>query len=187
MNKKLFDLVYNKLETELPSFLTYHNLAHTQLVVENAQFLAREEGLKNEETNLVLIAALFHDTGFMQGRKNHEEKSCNYARKLLPEYGFSEREIQQICKIIGATKIPQQANTNLEKIMADADLFYLGTNNYKFFSEKYYQEIKHFYPNMSDKTWLNVQKKFLLNHIYHTDYGKTVLEPVKRKNLLVLR
>ncbi len=85
--------------------------------------------------------------------------------------------------MIAATKIPQRPKNILEKIVADADLFYLGTPDYKQYSEKLYKELKHFDPSINDEKWLKIQVNFLSSHSYHTKYGKEVLAPVKRNIL----
>lgn len=186
-NRNIFEEVLERLRTQLPSNLVYHNHAHTRFVLEKADFLAVQENLGEADRNLISIAALYHDTGFLLDRENHEEMSCELARKELPDHGFSELEIQKICGMIMATRIPQQPHTIQEKIVADADLFYLGTDRFELFSTKLYEELKYLDPKMDDIAWLKIQNKFISSHTYHTTYGKTVLEPVKRRNLAALK
>lgn len=185
-NNEIFEHVYSRLEKELPSHLTYHNLAHTQFVVRQSVFLAETENLKETEINLIKIAALYHDTGFLRGPQNHEEKSCDLVQLELPQYDFSTEEIKAICGMIMATKIPQQPHTISEKIVADADLFYLGTDRFEIFSNKLFQEMKYLNPKMNQSEWLEIQQKFISSHSYHTNYGIKVLEPVKRSHLKAL-
>lgn len=186
-NSNIFEEVFERLRAQLPSNLVYHNHAHTRFVVEKADFLDVQENLGVADRNLISIAALYHDTGFLLDRENHEEMSCDLARKELPDHGFSEPEIQTICGMIMATRIPQQPHTIHEKIVADADLFYLGTDDYELFSTKLYKELKYLDPKMDDIAWLKIQNKFISSHTYHTTYGKTVLEPVKKRNLAALK
>ncbi|CAL67618.1 HD domain-containing protein [Christiangramia forsetii] len=184
MNKtEIFNIVHQRLENDLPHYLTYHDAEHTKTVIEKSVFLAEKEGLSASEIVLIKIAALYHDAGFMLGRKEHEEKSCKLATKELPKYGFSEEQIEIICGMINATRIPQKTHNIYEDIVADADLFYLGTDTYDYYSNKLFLELRHFQPKITEKDWLRIQLDFLQSHSFHTTYGIEVLSPVKKKHL----
>ena len=58
-----------------------------------------------EELQLLETAAYFHDVGFTETYENHEEKSCEIARKVLPIFEYNAFQIEQICLMIIATKI----------------------------------------------------------------------------------
>lgn len=181
-NNQVFDNLYKRLKNELPYYLYYHCPEHTLSVMERAEFLAKKENLSNAEIYIIKVAALYHDAGFLIGRDDHETKSCNLASKELPEYNFSKKEIKTICGMINATRIPQKTHNNYENIVADADLFYLGTVEYDFYSEKLYLELKHFNPEITDKEWVKIQLDFLKAHHFHTDYALKFLAPVKDKH-----
>lgn len=170
-----------KLSRELSPDLVYHSARHTAYVMDRTEFLAKSEGLSETEERLALLAALFHDTGFLTGPENHEEKSCEIARKELAEHGLNREDIEEVCKGIMATKIPQQPVNAIGKVLADADLFYLGTGRYDELSARLYAELKVFNPALTDAQWLNIQRDFLAKHRYHTRYGREVLEPVKQE------
>lgn len=183
MFEEIYKNIISRLELSLPKGLFYHTADHTKYVVEKAGFLAEKESLKTAEKDLVLIAALYHDTGFLKGRDSHEEKSVEIAAGDLSLYGFSEAQKIRIYGMIMATKIPQNPSTLCEKIVADADLFYLGTENYKVVSKRLFSEMKFYDSELSEEKWLNIQQQFLSSHSYHTDYCRRVLAPIKRKNL----
>lgn len=190
MKNTIFEQIYKKvivrLEQDLPEYLTYHNAHHTAFVVEKAIMLAKEENITGKDLELVKIAALYHDTGFLSGHLEHEDLGCQIAAEELP-YLLTTDELDKICGMITATKIPQTPHNLLEKIVADADLFYLGTPNYQKFSKELFLELKHFDPLIDDDKWLEIQVKFLSSHSYHTTYGKKILEPEKQKILRALQ
>ncbi|TBW27603.1 HD domain-containing protein [Gramella sp. KN1008] len=186
MHKPIFKKIYKRLQNELPPYLFYHDAEHTRLVVNQARFIAEKEGLPEGNIELIEIACLYHDTGFLIKAEDHEEKSCELAMQELPQYDFTKAEIENICGMIRATKIPQKPNNMNEKVVADADLFYLGTSNYDFFSKKLYRELKMLKPNITDEEWLEIQVSFLKSHHFHTPFGIKVLEPVKQQNLQAL-
>lgn len=183
----LFDQLYKKtitnLEINLPGHLTFHDSNHTRHVLEKAILIAEKENISDQELYLLKIAALYHDTGYLIGHKNHEKESCRIADLELTELGLKKAEIEQICSMILATQIPQQPKTHLEEILADADLEYLGTEEFEMISNKLFVEIKHFQPNLTLEEWYNIQVDFITKHHYHTDFCKKYREPNKLKNL----
>ncbi|SDS63136.1 HD domain-containing protein [Gramella sp. MAR_2010_147] len=182
----IFNIVHKRLENDLPHYLTYHDADHTKSVIERSIFLAEKERLIESDIELIKVAALYHDAGFMLGRENHEEKSCKLATKELPDFNFSKEQIKTICGMINATRIPQKTHNIYEDIVADADLFYLGTHTYEYYSNKLFQELRHFQPKITEKDWLKIQLDFLQSHKFHTKYGIEILAPVKKTHLMKL-
>jgi uncharacterized protein len=113
-------------------------------------------------------------------------KSCQLAKKELPQFNFSNKEINSICGMIMATKIPQQPHNILEKILADADLEYLSTKYFYPVSDKLFSELKHFNSKLTEEKWNDIQINFIGNHSYHTNYCKRYKEFRKKRNLKVL-
>ncbi|WP_168137621.1 HD domain-containing protein [Salinimicrobium oceani] len=187
MFAKIYKEVMSKLENNLPSWLHYHSPAHTQYVLDKAIFLAEQEGVDGRDLFLIKVAALYHDLGFIENMENHEERGCRMAAQELPEYGLSQEETSKICDMIMATRIPQQPNTTLEKVLADADLEYLGTDKYDEISEQLYKELLHSRPDLTRAQWNEIQVKFLCSHSFHTSYCKIHCEAKKAEHLEALR
>jgi len=181
--KGLYEQFMPKLIDKTPTYLSYHNAQHTQYVIDHAELIASAENLNDYQIDLLKTTSLFHDFGYLYGRYNHEEKSCEIARDVLIKNGFTVLEIDEICKMIMATKIPQTPGDLMEKIIADADLYYLGTHDFCKISEKLYLELKHFDPDLDQKKWLDIQIDFISNHQYFTDFCLTNREPIKVANL----
>ncbi len=168
----------NKLRKELPGNLTYHSADHIDDVYEAAERLGKQEQLTAYEIKLVLTAARYHDSGFIKGVKNHEEESCNIAKKSLPDFGYSAEEIERICGIIMATKIPQDPKNHLEEVLADADLDYLGRDDFFTTGNKLFTEfIVSGFLN-TEEEWNNLQVRFLESHHYFT---KTAIQSRQAK------
>ncbi len=185
-NQELHERILNRLQEGLDPNLTYHNADHTRRIVKHAERLAAIEGCEGRDLELLRTAALFHDTGFLNGLEDHEKKSCAIARDELGKEDFSEEEVSAICRMIMATRIPQGPSTLPEKLLADADLFYLGTDRYDEIANLLWLELKHFNPDLTEVAWLDIQIKFLTGHYYHTDYCVKVLEPIKQTHLMRL-
>ncbi|MEO6490537.1 MAG: HD domain-containing protein [Ferruginibacter sp.] len=160
--------VTSMLTAGLPKDLVYHDVHHTLDVTANCMIIAREEGLFDEQVLLELeIASLYHDTGFIFIYNGHEKKSCDIAREQLPEFGVGIHAIDNICSLIMATKIPQTPKTDLQKIICDADLDYLGRDDFFETSEKLRTELLH-YKLIRNEDWEKTQIDFLQNHQYFT-------------------
>lgn len=178
--------VFGEILEKLPANLTYHNADHTRYVLKKAVFLANESRVNEAEISLLKLAALFHDTGFIHGSKYHEETSCEIAKSYLSR-DYSESELAKIYGMIMATKIPQNPQTELEKILADADLEYLGTDHFKEVGQSLYEELKHSIPDFSQQAWDELQLAFMEKHHFHTDYCRQNREPKKQENLLTVK
>ena len=77
---KVYSFLINKLEKELPSWLTYHNVDHTKNVIQSVEYLAKAEHISGDALIELKTAALFHDAGFLENHNKHEEISCISSR-----------------------------------------------------------------------------------------------------------
>jgi uncharacterized membrane-anchored protein YitT (DUF2179 family)/predicted metal-dependent HD superfamily phosphohydrolase len=180
------DFIIQKLKTELPSNLVYHNVHHTTEVLKHVTELAKLEGIGANELKLLRTAAAFHDAGFIEVYNGHEAVSCKYAVELLPQFGYGETEILAIQHLIMATKIPQSPTNKLAQILCDADLYYLGTDDYGSFSQKLYAEFLDQEMVEDKMDWQRQQIVFLSSHQYFTKTAQTILFNKQKKNQIVL-
>jgi uncharacterized protein len=180
------NFIYDLMKAELPLHYYYHSFEHTNYVMTKVAEIGKAEKCTKNELRLLNAAALWHDIGFINTYSQHEEKSCMLAREYLPSYGFNEAEINAICGMIMATKLPQNPQNKLEEIIADADLEYLGTDNAYNFANDLYSELKHLKPSLTKKSWNKKQIEFLQSHHYFTNYCKNNREAAKNKYLAEL-
>jgi len=166
--KQAGTFILNKLQKELPAHLLYHGINHTTDVYRATERIAEGEGISSYEQKLLLTAALFHDAGFIKKRDGHELESCIIARHYLPDYNYQPAEIELICGMIMATKIPQSPHTHLEEILCDADLDYLGRDDFFLLSNILYSELHSECLVKSEKEWNMQQEDFMENHRYFT-------------------
>lgn len=176
----------NRLETdEFVSKLKYHGPHHTLDVMEAAERIGVAEGLSEEDLMLVKVAALYHDSGFLNKYQNNEEEGAKLARRELPRYGFTDAQIEIIEEMILATKIPQSPKNHLEEILCDADLDYLGRSREEFeaISSNLAQELidKKLLKSLDD--WDPIQVKFLEAHAYFTETCTETRRPGKIERL----
>jgi hypothetical protein len=178
--------ILSRLENELDPRLGYHNLSHTLDVLEQAEIIAKQENVNDEHDILLLkTAAVFHDSGFLFVYKNHEEKGCEIASEYLEKL-FSKEDIKTVCGMIMATKIPQTPHTLLEQIICDADLDYLGRDDFEPISKHLYKEFITFKIIPEDIIWDHIQIKFFEMHHYftHTSISKRNRKKLKHLNII---
>lgn len=170
-----------------PAFV-YHNIEHTREVVEAADLMASYLNLSEEERPALLLAAWFHDTGYSAGQpKRHEEVSRDIAADFLRNKEADQETIDKVSNAIMATKWPQSPTDLLEQILCDADLSHLGTPAFPEKNKLLRQELNLLFDNkLSKKEWRQKNIFFLQQHRYFTEYGKSVLEPVKQHYLQAL-
>lgn len=162
------------LEKELSKSLTYHDINHTLDVEKQIMSIAASEGITDIEVlENLQIAALYHDSGFIEKHTFHELVSCELARKYLPEFGLTIDRINNICNIIMATKFPHHPQNLMEMIMCDADLDYLGREGFAETSEKLRKELIAFNIITSETDWNQFQINFFNKHKFFT---KTSIE-----------
>jgi predicted metal-dependent HD superfamily phosphohydrolase len=166
------DTVLQHLIVNLPDNLRYHDQAHTTDVIRAARQYGTMAGLDEASMDILLTASLLHETGIIEGYQGHEQASVRYARKLLPAYGYSVEQIDNIGQLILETTIPQAPTTLLSKILCDADLDYLGRPDYFAISHKLRLEwmFLNNYPE-SLNIWYAEQLVFLQNHKYFTAWA----------------
>jgi predicted metal-dependent HD superfamily phosphohydrolase len=166
--------------------LIYHNLNHTKEVVQHCEHMADIYGVEGEDEVILLVAAWFHDTGYLKGpAKGHEEESKKIAREFLDELGTEGTFIDRVEQCIDATKFPQQPKNTIEEIICDADLYHVGTEDFYERSLLLRDELNHGKKNdtIGKKEWRLSNINFLKAHHFFTMHAKEFLDPVKQKNL----
>jgi uncharacterized protein len=166
--QQLKQFIFCKLENELPAHLTYHNIKHTEDVMQAAVAIANQEGINAHDTHLLLTAALLHDTGFLKLRDGHEAESCNIARKYLPGYEYLPEDVEQVCHLIMATRVPQSPQDPLQQILCDADLDYLGRDDFFTLSDRLFVELNAECIIKNKNEWNLEQVDFMARHYYFT-------------------
>ncbi len=169
------------LSRELNPHYLYHNLRHTLDVIENTQIIGKAEGLESIDLWILKIAALFHDTGFLEQRKHHEIAGVEYFKKQVG-FELDNNLIEKISNCILATQMPQNPKNILECVICDADLDYLGRNDFEEIGLDLFQELKYCNEIATETEWDEMQVKFLQHHIFHTHYSKTNREPIKQQH-----
>ena len=179
----LQELILDKLEKELPKSLYYHNVKHTVDVVTQTELIGLGEGVSDEELLILKTAGLFHDAGHTIGYDNHEYNSTLIAMEVLPDYYYTQPQIELICKLIMATKLPPKPKDKLEEIICDADLDYLGRSDMIPVSNALFMELKEQNKIGDMNEWNKLQIKFISKHQYFTYTARNLREVKKQMQI----
>ncbi|MFK8045179.1 MAG: HD domain-containing protein [Crocinitomicaceae bacterium] len=154
---------------ELNPNLQYHSLNHTLNVEKAVSKYAASENISETDTVLLRVAALFHDTGYIDQYHSNESFAVNRLVSEAPNYGFRPIDISFISELILSTSRTRKPANIFEKIICDADHDYLGTKHYHLYAELLFTELNLFSNKLSEKEWIIKQINYLQDeHKYHT-------------------
>ena len=183
LRKRILDI----LHTKLPQDLYYHGVHHTIDALKTCDLYLRHIKINKHQSQLLRLGILLHDIGFTKSTENHELKGIEIANSLLSEFNISKKDIDIINRLILSTKVPQQPNTLLERIICDIDLDYLGRDDYYEISDQLFRELQ-VYSGLEDRNeWNKLQVKFLESHRYHTDFAIKNRQPQKELRIQELK
>lgn len=171
-------------ETHKDDRFVYHNIRHTESVVAATGEIANHFQLNDRDFFTVMAAAWFHDTGYFSQPENHEARGVTQAADFLRQNQIEENIIEVVKGCILATRLPQSPKNILEKIVCDADLYHLGTDNFNAANKRMRREKEALTGRkFSGAEWRQGTIRLLQNHHYHTEYCQLLLNDGKERNL----
>lgn len=167
----------------------FHNLHHTQTVVNRANEIAGHYHLSEKEMLIIYVAAWFHDTGYLfVTPSEHEAKSALLMKEFIKQFSLQEAVILEIEKCIMATRYPRNPANRMQYILADADTYHLGTKEFKKYNKLAFSEFKMFNKGNLPRTVFDRETlEMLENHQFYTDYCKELLNDTKQNNMKKLK
>ena len=176
--------VVDLLAREVPPQLTYHSLRHTEAVVKECRTLATVASLSPDDTETLLLAAWFHDVGYLDVYDGHEFRSIERAAAWLTEHGAVASRVQLVGGLIKATHRDETPETELQKLLVDADMSNLAREDFRSSAELLRTEWElvlgqtHTSPG-----WAELQLNFMTSHKYLSDAGKERYRKDFKKNI----
>lgn len=172
-----------KLKKELSPKLHYHSYIHSKDVTRQVERIAIEEGITDEDLFLLKSAASYHDAGFVEQYEHNEPIGARMAAEILPRFGYSEAHIQRIKELIFVTEVPHHPQNKLEEIICDADLDYLGRDDFHEIADRLRRELREYGKINSDRKWDEMQVIFLEKHRYFTETALRTRLEKKKQNI----
>jgi len=186
--EKVKEYVLSLLQSRISSNHVYHDVDHTRNVAETTEIIGRASNLSDEELEIVIIAAWFHDLGYVEKVEGHEEISAKFAEEFLLKENYPIEKIEKVKKCILATKVPQNPQNILEQIICDADLSHLGKKSFKHRNDLFREEFEFYFGRqLSEAEWLKKSIDFLNNHKFFTEFARREYDEQKSKNLEKLK
>lgn len=179
----LEEFIIQRLKNDLPQTLYFHNAQHTSHVHYQAELLGRSENVSSSELLLIRTAALCHDIGYIYTVEGHEEKSVEMVREILPLHMYTNDQIEQVCKLILATRMPPDPLNLMEKIIIDANFDHIGRVDFLIESDRLFQEYRTLGKAGTKKDWNELQINFLKNFDFFTSAAKRMREVTREQQI----
>lgn len=188
--------VEQRLRTELSPALHYHGPHHTLTdVLPAVERLCDRECVRGKDRDILVAAALFHDTGFIESYNANEPIGARIAADTLPSYGFTHSEIHVVRGLILATEMKEvdgvwrqvPGDDPLKRILCDSDLDNLGRDDFLDVSDSLRRELSEQGTTFSDIQWLSRQVLFVSQQDYFTAGQRMDRQAGKEANIATLR
>jgi predicted metal-dependent HD superfamily phosphohydrolase len=177
-------LVMARYTEKLPAWARYHTLEHTREVVAGCVEIGTGMSLTGEEMEIIILAAWFHDIGYLDGAEEHEARGVRIAEDFLHEQRYPEARIPLVTGCIAATKVPQRPTTVLEQIVCDADLMYIGGPRFRERSDALREEWQlRMGVRFGDVEWLQKNIEFVGSCEFHTGFVRRTYGGMRGRNL----
>jgi len=174
----------NRLKENLSSELCFHDWEHTAGVVQASYQIGKKCGFSDLEMEMVMIAAWFHDIGFVRQYHGHEDQSVEIARSFLECADYDENKIAEVTEYIGATRMPQCPVTLQQKVLCDADMAHLGSKNYldrlDLLRSEWHVKLNKVYTH---EEWYMENLRFLQKHEFFTAGARQCFKKEKMRNI----
>jgi len=179
--------VFGLLRQNLPPNIYFHSAKWQEEIYYLVDLYSRAEELTLEETLLVRTAALLMDVGYIWSYDEHESESIRFARETLPQYRYSDQQIQSIVNLIEATRGMRKPENKMEEILIDAEMSYLGRADFETLNELYFREMYEHQKVNSWDEWAKMQIVILSNHRFYTHVANVLRDvgPEKQIELLL--
>ena len=185
--KKTQDFIFDLFKDNLSNTFLYHNYTHTERVFKSVNEIIEntDTELSKEEKEILQLASLLHDAGYIKTVDGHEKESVNIATKFLKDNKVDSKIIDAVNACILATKFSYAPTNILEEIIRDADSSHFGKKYFEDASEFLRKELEiQGIKNYTPREWLDENIKVLSEkHQFYTDYALKNWQPRKEKNL----
>lgn len=177
---KAIEFAFLELSLLRPRFC-FHNSHRAKEVLGAVEKLINQKDIDSRPKWLLKTAAVYDFLGYVYKYNKSKQMSRRLTKEILPNYGYNAKEISEIQGMIMAAKIPQKPRTDLQKILCDAKLDYLGKENFfdklellrqeksnhriNFTQQEFYQEVynlfreKNYFTKSARKLWGEKRKE----------------------------
>lgn len=173
-----------RLKRELDTKLVYHSYFHTIDVIDQAIKLGSNAQLCDRDLEIITVAALYHDAGFLKQHHDNEPIGAAMAESAMRVVGdYSNSEIGLVSQMILDTKLimhecAQNSNTRLSPYLLDADLSNLGRTVFWRQTEAVAAEI-----GINFDKFMPITRGLMERHNWQSDSARKLYGEQKEKNV----
>lgn len=175
-------------ENKKDAKLSYHSLSHLKRTIKNAQLIAENSGLPEEEFEVLLLSSWLHDCGIFEQDKGHEEKSIEIAKHFLESRNYPQDKMESVFGCIHATNPLNKPQNLTEKILYDANLLHLGKKNYFKRNKELRKELKNARGiSFTKEDWIKLNIQFFNENEFQTEFARATYGDQRLLNLSTLQ
>ena len=183
--QKADNYVFDLFKNANKSNLIFHDYKHTTDVVKAVIEIGKATELKDDELEILTLAAWFHDAGYLEKCEGHEKISSEIAKKFLENENYNSEKIKKVIDCILVTELDNKPINLLQEVMCDADTLNVGTIEYPIRSKLLRAERELVSgQEMLELDWLKSELEFLNNHWFYTRYMQLNYNETKAKNII---
>ena len=181
------EYVFNLFRDKLPSDYVYHNFNHTSTTVKACKKLSKSYNMTSRDYEVLLLAAWFHDTGYINTYQGHEEESVKLMKAYLSG-NYPDDSIREIEALILSTKIQTVPDGSMQEILHDADYISLGSKNFNMRAELLQMEWERILnKTYTEDEWAEIQLKFLIDTSFKTEDAVLKYNEQRLENIIQQR
>ncbi|HCN83350.1 MAG TPA: hypothetical protein DIT07_06970 [Sphingobacteriaceae bacterium] len=177
------EYVFTLFKEKLSGEHVYHNYKHTFETVKACKELAGVYNLKSRDFEILLLAAWFHDTGYVNTYQGHEESSVAIMKDYL-QGEYKLEDVAEIENLILSTKANTDPDGTLQEILHDADYINTGKKRFNDRAELLRIEWERVLKkNHTPLEWAEEQLNFLLKTTFRTEEALTLYDDQREVNI----
>ena len=185
--KSAEEYVFNLFKEKLPPDHVYHNYKHTFQTVKACREIANTYSLTSRELEVLLLAAIFHDTGYIETYEGHEEVSVRFFNDFI-KGDYPLEDIKRVEELILSTKPGTVPDGTLQEILHDADYINIGKKKFVQRAELLRIEWERLLnKTYSDLDWAEIQLNFLVSTSFVTEEAIVKFDDQREINIRLQR
>jgi hypothetical protein len=178
------EFIFGLFKERLSHDYVYHNYQHTFETVAVAERLGKECQVPVHEMEILLLSAWFHDAGYINQYKGHEDLSIEIVKEFLQNRNYPRQYIQEVIDCIDATRRNSRPVKLIHQILCDADIIQIGEESFFLKSDL----LKAEWENLNiracdDLEWEKTQLDFLTSSHFHTHAAQRIYGLQHQKNI----
>lgn len=185
--KSAEEYVFNLFKEKLPPDHVYHNYKHTFQTVKACREISDAYNLTSRDLEILLLAAIFHDTGYVEAYQGHEEISIKIFNEFI-KGDYPLEDIKKVEELILSTKAGAVPDGTLQEILHDADYINIGKKKFVQRAELLRIEWERLLnKTYTDLEWAEIQLNFLISTNFVTEEAIVKFDDQREVNIRTQR